>query len=161
MFDALFEQRIIQNTGLAAEIHWQVVKEAYENNRREEGVALPLVFLVLPLVFHRRTAQLLATKKQPGAIYKLIEDDREVLIGLQERMQALYDRTVQALSIGFSTGLLKFDQQKQQLLPGVKSLQVEHVTDDVKTILKSAKRVGQTFSELSLVQILTVLEVRF
>jgi hypothetical protein len=161
MFDALFEQRIIQNTGLAAEIIWQAVHESYEGNRRENGVYFPLVFLILPLVFHKRTAQLLATKKQPGAIFKLLDDDREVLIGLQDRMQALYGRSVQALSIAFSTGLLKFDQQKHQLYPGVKSLHVEHVSDEVKTIFKATKRVGQTFSELSLVQVFTALEVRF
>lgn len=161
MFDALFEQKIIQNTGLSAELIWQVVNEAYEHNRREDGLFLPLVFLVLPLVFHRRTAQLLATKRQPGAIYKVIDEDREVLIGLQARMQALYDRTVQGLSISFSTGMLKFDQQKQQLCPGLKSVNVEHVTDDVKTIFRASKRIGQTFSELSMVQVLTVLEVRF
>ena len=30
MIDVLFEQRIIQNTGLAAEAIWQAVNEAHE-----------------------------------------------------------------------------------------------------------------------------------
>ena len=48
MIDVLFEQRIIQNTGLAAEAIWQAVHEAYELRGRTDGVSFPLVFLVLP-----------------------------------------------------------------------------------------------------------------
>ena len=65
MIDVLFEQRVIQNTGLAAEAIWQAVHEAYEAKGRTEGVALPMAFLVLPLTFHQRTAAVLAKKGMP------------------------------------------------------------------------------------------------
>lgn len=162
MIDILFEQNIIQNTGLAAEAIWQAVNEAYETNGRTEGVPFPLVFLVLPLTFHKRTAIALASKTQPGAIYKALADDREIPVGLQARMQAMSDRTLHALSIGFSTGLLKLDQDHQrQIIPGKKTPPVAHVTEDVKTILKAAKRVGQTFAELTIVQLASHLEIKF
>lgn len=76
MIDVLFEQQVIQNTGLAAEAIWQTVHDAYEANDRTQGVSLPLIFLVLPLTFHQRTARILASKTQPGAIYKALADDR-------------------------------------------------------------------------------------
>jgi ABC-3C biological conflict system middle component len=162
MMDVLFEQRIIQNTGLGAEAIWQAVYEAYESSGRMEGVSFPLVFLVLPLTFHRRTASVLASKKKPGAIYKALEEDREIPVGLQERMEALSERTFQSLSIGFSTGLLKLDQNNgHQIFPGRKSLPVKHVTDEVKKILMAAKRVGQTFAELTIVQVAKQLGIRF
>lgn len=162
MIDVLFEQRVIQNTGLAAEAIWQAVHEAYEIKGRTEGVSLPLAFLVLPLTFHKRTATVLASKNQPGAIYKALADDREITVGLQGRMQALSKRTFQALSIGFSTGLLRLDPgHRHQLIPGKKTPPVNHVTEDVKIILKAAKRVGQTFAELSIVQLATHLEIKF
>ena len=66
MTDVLFEQRVIQNTGLAAEAIWCAVNEAYESKGRTEGVPLPLSFLVLPLTFHQRTAENLANRTQPG-----------------------------------------------------------------------------------------------
>jgi hypothetical protein len=75
MIDVLFEQRVIQNTGLAAEAIWQAVHETYEVNGRTEGVSLPLAFLILPLTFHERTAKALATKAQPGALYKALAED--------------------------------------------------------------------------------------
>lgn len=162
MIDVLFEQRVIQNTGLAAETIWQSVHEAYECSGRTMGVSLPLSFLILPLSFHQRTAKALASKTQPGALYKALADDQEITVGLQLRMQAMSERTLQALSIGFHTGLLLLDQtQDRQLIPGRKSQPVMHSTEDVKTILNAAKRVGQAFFEMSPVQIFTQLNVRF
>ncbi len=162
MMDILFEQRIVQNTGLGAEIIWQAVFESYESNKRTEGVLLPLTFLVLPLTFHRRTAIALSTKTRPGAIYKALSEDREITLGLQERMESLSDRTLQSLSIGFSTGLLQLDQSEGlQIYPVRKSPPVKHVTDNVKIIMNAAKRVGQAFSELTVVQLSKHLGVRF
>ena len=143
MTDVLFEQRIIQNTGLGAEAIWYAVHEAYEAKGRTEGVTLPLAFLVLPLTFHQRTAETLATRTQPGALYKALAEDREIVVGLQRRMESMADRTCEALSIGFHTDLLLLDPtHERHLVPGRKSAPVAHVTDDVKTILNAAKRVG-------------------
>ena len=162
MIDVLFEQRVVQNTGLAAEAIWQAMNEAFETKGRTEGVTLPLVFLVLPLVFHQRTAQALASKTQPGALYKAIADDREIAIGLQARMQAMADRTCHALSIGFDSGLLLLDpDHERHLIPGKRNPPVVHATDEVKTILKAAKRVGQAFAEMNIVQLSTQLNIRF
>jgi hypothetical protein len=162
MIDVLFEQRVTQNTGLAAEVIWQTVHDAYEANDRTQGVSLPLVFLVLPLTFHQRTATILASKTQPGAIYKTLADDREVIVGLQARMQAMSERTFHALSIAFHTGLLRLDLDHfRQLIPGRKTPPVAHVTDEVKLIMSAAKRVGHAFSEMTVVQLSTHLNIRF
>ena len=162
MIDVLFEQRIIQNTGLGAEAIWQAVYEAYEAKGRSEGVSFPLAFLLLPLTFHRRTAEVLASRSRPGAIYKALAEDREIAVGLQERMEALATRTFQSLSIGFSTGLLRLDQDhERQLIPGRRSAPVRHVTKEVQTILGAARRVGQTFAELTIVQVANHLGMRF
>jgi hypothetical protein len=160
--DVLFEQRVIQNTGLAAEAIWQAVHEAYETKSRTEGVVLPVAFLILPLTFHQRTALVLAAKTQPGALYKALAEDREITVGLQMRMQAFSERTFRALSIGFQTGLLLLDQQRQhQLIPGRKSQPVVHATEEVKVILNAAKRVGQALAEMTPVQLATHLGISF
>lgn len=162
MIDVLFEQHIIQNTGLAAEAIWEAVHAAHEAKGRAEGVSLPLAFLVLPLTFHERTAKILASKTQPGALYKALADEREITVGLQQRMQSLSERTFQALSIAFHSGLLGLDQDTQrQLIPGRKTQPVTHVTNEVKIILNAAKRVGHAFSEMTTVQLSTHLNIRF
>lgn len=162
MIDVLFEQRVIQNTALAAEALWQAIHEAYEASSRTEGVLLPAAFLVLPLAFHRRSATALASKTQPGAMYKALADDREIVIGLQSRMEAMSQRTLDALSLAFHSGLLQLDyQSRYQLLPGKKTPPVSHVTEEVKTVLSAAKRVGQALFETPLIQIASHLGIRF
>lgn len=162
MIDVLFEQRVIQNTGLAAEAIWQAVHDAYEAKGRTEGVTLPMAFLILPLTFHQRTATVLASKTQPGALYKALADDREITIGLQLRMQAMSERTFHALSIAFHSGLLRLDQDhRRQLIPDRKTQPAVHTTNEVKIILNAAKRVGQAFAEMTLVQLSTHLDIRF
>ena len=81
--DILFEQRVVQNIGLATEAIWQAVYECYETSGRTHGISFPLIFLVLPLTFHQRTAKSLATRTQPWAIYKAIAVDLEIIVGLQ------------------------------------------------------------------------------
>jgi hypothetical protein len=162
MIDVLFEQRVVQNTGLAAEAIWQAVDAAFEAKGRTEGVSLPIAFLVLPLTFHQRTAKVLASKTQPGALYKALADDREITVGLQMRMQAMSDRTFQALSIAFDTGLLSLDQDHEhQLIPGKKTPPVAHASLEVKGILNAAKRVGHAFAEMTVVQLCTHLNITF
>lgn len=162
MIDVLFEQRVVQNTGLAAETIWQAVNETYETKGRSEGVSLPLAFLVLPLTFHQRSAVSLASKTQRGALYKALADDREITVGLQARMQAMSERTLHALSIAFHSGLLRLDQDHERhLIPGRRTPPVAHVTDEVRVILGAAKRVGHAFAEMSVVQLSAHLNIRF
>ncbi len=162
MIDVLFEQRIIQNEGLAAEAIWQAVYEAYESKGRTEGVYLPLAFIVLPLTFHQQTAAVLHSKTQPGALYKALAEHREITVGLQSRMQAMSSRTFAALSIGFHSGLLLLDpNHERHLIPGRRTQPINHVSDDVKLILNAAKRVGQAFAEMTTVQLVTQLNIRF
>ncbi len=101
MIDVLFEQRIVQNPGLAAEAIWHSVNEAYDTQGRTEGVSFPLAFLILPLTFHQRSARALAAKTQPGALYKAISEDREITVGLQMRMQAMANEPLQDCLWGF------------------------------------------------------------
>jgi hypothetical protein len=162
MIDVLFEQQIVQNPGLGAEALWYAVNTAYQEKYKTEGFPLLLVFIVLPLVFHRRSANALASKTKPGALYKAIASDREITLGFQERMQALSDRTFQSLSIAFSTDLLLLDYAEEpQLIPGRKTPSVMHATEEVNTLLAAAKRIGQAVSEIPKVQISTLLNIRF
>lgn len=162
MKDVLFEQQIVQNPALGAEALWYAVNEAYRENNRTGGMPLFMAFIVLPLTFHRRSARELASKARPGALYKALASNREITIGLQRRMEALSERTLQSLSVAFSTGLLLLDSEEgPQLIPGKKSPPVVHATEEVKTVLAAAKRVGWATAELSFAQIATHLNIRF
>jgi hypothetical protein len=77
-------------------------------------------------------------------------------------MQAMANLTFHALSIAFHTNLLHLDSDRlRQLVPGRKTPPVAHVTEEVKTVLNAAKRVGQGFAEMSAVQLAVHLNIRF
>jgi hypothetical protein len=160
--DALFEQHITQNEALAAEVLWQTVLEAFESANRERGVQLPLVFIVLPIAFHRRSAESLAGRTQPGALYKALAADRAFAVGLQSRMESMWKRTQRALSLSIAAKLIEVDSDAGlELIPRRKTAVIEHVSHDAKLIIASAKRVGQAFAEMTPVQLMTHLGVRF
>ncbi len=160
--DILFEQQIVQNELLAAEAIWHAVQEGFEVRQRTVGVPMPLVFLVLPLVFHRQTAISLSTKTKPGALYKALIQEPEITVGLQERMQAMSDKTLRSLALALDAEFLALDVEGDQyLIPLRRTTPVNHVTDEVKTIMNAAKRVGQALGEMAPAQVLALLHVRF
>lgn len=117
--DLLFEQKLTHNTALASHLISVAIRECFETNLRKSGVEFPLVFTILPLVFHKQTAETLATKKRPGVLIKAISENREIPLGLQERMEGLADLTLGAINLGFSTNLFYLDVNgSMELVPG-------------------------------------------
>lgn len=160
--DALFEQRIAQNEVLCAEALWHAVYEAFETADRTRGVEVPLAFIVLPLVLHRRSAESLAGKTQPGALYKALSADREITVDLQSRMQSMWRKTQRAMTLGLATDLFSIDtKSRYELIPNRKTAPVQHSLPEVKLVLGAAKRVGQALGEMNAVQLMTHLKVKF
>jgi len=112
--------------GLAAEAIGRRWHEAYQANNRAEGYRFRWPFLVLPLTFHQRTAISLASRTQPGALYKALSDDREIIVGLQARLQGMSERTFHALSIGFQRFNPIRPGPTTPLIPAKKSPPVTH-----------------------------------
>jgi hypothetical protein len=160
--DALFEQKLIQNQALSSEALWHAILAAHETTGRTAGATLPTSFIVLPLVFHRRTAHQLASRHLGGALYKAIAEDRALVIGLQDRMASLFRRTCDALRLGFHSGLFVTDPiDRFRLIPQRKTPPVEHDSDEVRVILSAAKRVGSALAELSVAQLSVHLGIKF
>lgn len=162
MLDVLFEQKLVQNAGLGAEAIFEAVAAYYKHEKQTRGLPFPMVFLVLPLVFHKKTVVAIKSRKGAGALRKALRADREISIGLQQRMESMYDATVSACSLALGAGLLLYDCETGQLFPAQTfPSQIRHDSDAVADIRAAAKRVGISFSELTLSEISTLLEVVF
>ncbi len=159
--DILFEQKLIQNTALAMELLHAVILEHYKKNKATTGLKFPLIFLVLPLLFQKRTTNVLYNKASPGSIYKAISENREIPIGLQNRMEAYFENTFDAISLGLSVKLFAIDYPVGEIVPIKKNLVCEDHSEDTKCMLAAAKRIGQTFSELTIEEIAQTLKVVF
>jgi len=159
--DFLFEQKFLQNTALGAHLLWVATKECYEQNERRFGVSFPLVFLILPLVFHRSTAKALFNKKRPGALFKAISENREIPLGLQKRMEGFAELTLKCLNMCVSSGLLYIDIEEQLEIVPLKNSHMDYSGYETKTVINATKRIGQSFSELNFEQICSYLNIRF
>lgn len=161
--DVLFEKNLVQNSGLASCAVFEAVIAFYEIKNSERGMPFPFVFLVLPLVFHKRTVDSVKNRAGKGTLFKAIKDNPEIPLGLQARMESLAERTFDALSLAISSGTVAIDQETSQLIPLVKSLPKSAlpVLQPVKDILKASKRIGQAFAEHSEEEILAILKVVF
>ena len=161
--DVLFEKNLVQNSGLASCAVFEAVAAFYEMRNSERGLPFPFVFLVLPLVFHKRTVDSVKTRVGKGTLFKAIKDNPEIPLGLQARMESLAERTFDALSLAISSETVAIDPETSQLIPLVKSLPKSAlpVLQPVKDILKASKRIGQAFAEHSEEEILAILKVVF
>jgi hypothetical protein len=158
----LFEHRLVQNPALAAEILWECVNACFEATDRVSGPPLPAMFLVLPLTFHQRSADALANKQQPGALYRALAEYPPLVVGLQKRMQTMADLTWEGLSLGFSAALFGLESNPAiRLFPKRRTPPVRHGTEDVQSVIGASRRVGQTIAEMPLEQLCQALGVRF
>lgn len=157
--ESTFEHRVVQSTAFAVELLWQSAKE--HTSLTEKGMWFPAIFLILPLCLHKRTAASLAAKNRPGALYKALSEDREIVVGLQSRLEGHADKTIAALNLGVASGLLLLDTDDMRVFSGRATQIVGHGTEDARTMLSAATRVGQSVAELSFEHLCSMLGVTF
>lgn len=161
--DILFETNLVQNPGLAACAVFEAVSAFCKTKDDGSGLPFPFVFLILPIVFHKRTADNIKSRIGKGTLFKAIKDDPELTLGLQSRMESLFERTWEALSLAVSFELLAIDPNTAEVCPLVRSLPdgAKPVLKPTKDILKAANRIGKAFSEHAEEEILKLLKVVF
>ncbi len=159
--DLLFELQLTNNPALASYLLSVAVKECYELREQASGVEFPLIFIVLPLVFHKDTAKAMAKKQYPGALVKALSENREIPLGLQERMEGFAELTLSALNISFAAEALYLDVNGTiEIIPG-KISTPGFTHPDTKMMVGTAKRVGISLAELNSEQICRYLDIRF
>lgn len=161
--DELFELNLIQNTGLAAEVLVTTAVAYYREKNSANGLPFPLSFLVLPLLFHRRTVDAIKKRKGNGVLYKAIKEDKEIPIGLQSRMESMFDRTLSAFSLAITANMLTIDLATAELIPMVRTIPKSAlpVIESAKDIFNVANRLGKAFAEHSVEEIIKITEVVF
>ena len=161
--DEQFELDLVQNTGLAAEVLFMTVLAYYKGRNSINGLPFPLAFLVLPLLFHRRTVEDIKRRKGCGTLYKAIKEDREIPIGLQSRMESMFNRTLSACFLAVSADMMIIDTKTGELIPLIRNLPKDALptTSATMDIFHAANRLGKAFAEHSVEEVLKITEVVF
>jgi hypothetical protein len=160
----LNEIEIIQNPALGAYVLWRFgIGYQAEDGR---SPLFPLPFLVLPLLLHRPTLDIISSTLKPSGLALFaakLGKERENLVAVHERALALRPLTLQSIGLGISQRLLTLDYaaatiRANGLEDGARN---PKLPERIKAFPGAAEKVGFWFSQLSFQQVGSILAVEF
>ena len=152
---------VIHNVAIGAAALWEFTREYHDVTLQTRGAAIPLLMPVLPLVFNRDTVQQLSKRTFVGGLYRGLNDDQTLPAGLQARMEQMAGRSLDALVVAYSSGLLRYQPETASVFPQRRSLPDELRHDGLRPLLATARRLGHWFGELTIEQVVGLLRIRF
>jgi ABC-three component (ABC-3C) system Middle Component 3 len=160
------EVRNIQNPALGAGLLWRYVCGYVSGHPTRNPVPLPLLFLVLPLVFHEQTEYFVhSTQRASGlrtfaAKFARAENSKQdLLLAIHDRMLALRPLTLESFRLALATHLLHLDHSS--VIPLSETQAVAGIPVDVRRLLRSAEKIGHWCGALTIHEVATALKVRF
>jgi hypothetical protein len=158
-----FEQSLLQNEAFSATMLAVAVKSYYDQTDQKHGMPFLLSLLVLPLIYHRETAQTFAGKRKPSILPKVLAENRDLPLGVQERMQKMLHMSMAALRLAVASRILSIDDDGKalELVPAPTMPAMEFSSKDTKLMNGAARAIGHSFAEVTLAQLGEFLLVRF
>ncbi len=161
------ETRHVQNPALGGVLLWRYACGYTEHHKTSEHPPLQLLFIVLPILFHRETCEVLRATNQPTGLHgfankfsksKLGKSD--VLFGIQSRSLTWRDLTWKSVQLAIRSRILTLSRTHATAIPLTTSSPTR-IPASVKPLLSNAQKLGQWCSALSLFEVGTILKVGF
>lgn len=160
-----FEFEVIRNPLLGAAALWEFSNSYFQEAKQLSGASLPMMMLVLPIVYHKRTVETIRRKQKRSGLLKALSENPEITVGLQERVEAMSDLSLRTLSVACAAGLVHRQATSGWpiYVPELKRLPVSVVPiiDEGKAILGSSRRLGAWFAQEDFVATISRLRVEF
>jgi hypothetical protein len=158
----LSEIEIIQNPALGAYTLWRFGLGFQSEDGRP--AVFPLAFLVLPLVLHRSTLDIIGSTQRASGLALFaakLGQERENLLAVHERALALRLLTLQSISVGINERLLTLDYVTTTIRANTPESSVKKpiLPERIKAFSGAAEKVGYWFSKLSFQQVSSILAV--
>lgn len=164
MNSQLSELEIVQNPALGAYAIWRFGLGFQADDSRP--TTLPLVFLVLPLLLHTQTLEVIgSTQKASGltVFAAKLGKERENLLAVHVRARSLRELTLESIGLGIVSKLLSLDYDDASLranaLLGPSAN--PFLPERLRGLPKSADKIGHWFSKAGLSQVANMLNVEF
>jgi hypothetical protein len=147
----LWSQRSIEETSLLNPAFCCLIlasSVASYSNLKSEGLPYPLSFMILPIILHRETRELLPRTSRTS-MTSWIQENTKVRIQFGDRVISLKSYTNEAILFGFNHQWLKIDQDL--LLHTTKTTaiinsSIQNFDNEVKNCVKKAKIIGDWFA---------------
>ncbi|WP_315742399.1 three component ABC system middle component [Bradyrhizobium sp. SZCCHNR1075] len=158
----LSELQIVQNPSLGSYLIWQYGLAFQEEESHRSSFLL--AFLVLPLVLHKPTADLIvSTRKSSGlALFAAkLGSQYEDLIAVQHRALLLRDLSLRSIGIAASAGLVTIDYHGGFIRSNSPPKKPPILPERIRAMPAAAQKLGSWFSRMSVHQIASTLRVQF
>jgi hypothetical protein len=158
------EVRNVQNPAFGAVALAAFIQGFYDADEKKQGVPLPYLFLVLPILLHSDFYELLSSTRAGlrHMAEKFSSTERagtDLLLSLNSNARRLRGLTTEALSVLLLTGLARMDSKTGHLVPR----KVREFSDrqDMPVEAEESRKLGSWFARLSAFEIGSILKVIF
>ena len=161
------EARNVQNPALGAGVLWRFVCGYTENHRTRDHAPLPILFLVIPILFHEQTQEFVKGTLRASGLRAFAakfgdskESKQDVLLAIHERALKFRQLTLASLRLALATRLLHVGIEGKVLaLSQTKA--VSGMPTEARQLMRDAEKFGAWCASLTLHEMATTLKVRF
>lgn len=159
------EAQNVQNPALGAAILWRFCCGYAAAHRTLDAPRLPVLFLVLPIVLHQATAELLQRTRTSSGLRAYAAKFGDAAVSKQDLLLQVHERavrwrplTLQSIELAAAGRLLQLSEEGD-VIP-LSRTKARGLPDEVKQLLANAEKLGTWCGQLSLHEVTTTLKIR-
>lgn len=162
------EVRAIQNPALGSTLIWRTASLYRKSHLMAASMPLPLAFLVLPILFHEQTAEMVRSTRIASGLDKLTDKFRsaefsrtDLLLSVGPRAAQMRHLTWTAMRLGTLSNLFLIDTAEATVVATSDTPHVSGVPDSIRSMLTNAEKLGAWFAGMSIYEIGLRMQVKF
>lgn len=159
------EVRAVQNPALGAMLLWRCCVGYSSAHERAQPAPLPLLFLVLPMLLHKDTAELVMSTQRVSGLRKFVEkfqlaaqSKTDLLLAIGPRAQAMRKLTGDSLGVAFASNLVTLDRDGRVIAIS-ETPATAGIPLSIRPLLGAAEKLGAWFAQVSEYETALLLQV--
>ena len=159
------EAQNVQNPALGAAVLWRFCCGFVASHPTGDAPRLPLLFLVLPVVLHQATAELLRRTRPTSGLRAYAAKFGDSAVSKQDLLLQIHERAIrwrrlslQSIELA-SAGRLIHLSEAGEVVP-LSRTKARALPDEVKQLLADAEKLGNWCGQLTLHEVTTTLKVK-
>jgi hypothetical protein len=159
------EAQNVQNPALGAAVLWRFCCAYTTTHSAGDAPALPTLFLVLPIVLHQATVELLRRTWPSSGLRAFAAKFGDTKVSKQDLLLQIHDRslrwrmlTLQSIELAAAGRLIHLTESGEAM--PLSMTKARGLPDEVKQLMSDAEKLGAWCGQLTLHEITTTLKVR-
>lgn len=160
--------RHVQNPAIGALLLWRFAVGFQRSRSDGASCPLPLIFLVLPILLHQDSAELVQSTQQGSGLRSFVAKFGETQRGASDYLLAIHERasvmrplSAESLRVALAVKLLALDRRAAALPALSTTVPRLGIPDSVRVLIRDAEKLGAWCSQLTLHEVASILKVRF